>query len=150
MQPFPFLFPALRRCRELTAVHLHLWELPPTELPSIISQLPSFTCLSSLRLTARLSQQNSEKRSEVSELYIALTSSPLPLLRHLRLQQPVLGDDEGQQLTAALLTAVPAFVTAYAQQLLTLELSHGYKTDVVHAPPSASTAQAMTAARCTS
>ena len=104
--------------------------------------------LTTLQLTvpARL-----DEKEEVDDFYSALASSPLPSLRHVRLAHLVLNRQPDVRWPLRLLTVMPAFVTSYSQQLLSLELSRISKDDIFTDAPS-STAEAMTTAllSCTS
>ena len=85
-----------------------------------------------------------ENHEQLVDLYISLTASLLPL-RHLRMEHRLLGMS-CPQWSSALLTVIPAFVSAYAEQLLTLELQHCWDDEEIDEPQPVTIAKAMTAA----
>ena len=86
----------------------------------------------------------------ISDFYLALTASSLLTLRHLRLEHHMLSQYDEQAAHQALLPGLlPIVVSAYAGQLLTLELlvgpSDGWADETYVKPPQ-ELAEAMTAA----
>ena len=106
--------------------------------------LPYIPLLRSLQTLQLDSSDWTEAGAEVADFFTALISSPLPLL-HLHIRHRVLGR-RGSQWSSSLLTVLPAFVSAYAARLLTLELDHRFDHDGVVDRQPAAIGQQMTAA----
>ena len=107
--------------------------------------IPLLRHLHTLQLTVS-SLQEPEQMVELVDFYTSLTSAPLPL-RHLHMQHRQIPVRRRPLQPSGLCTALPAFVSAYASQLLTLNLLHYHSLpgEPIEPPP-ASVALAMTAA----
>ena len=112
-----------------------------------VSNLPYIPLLHRLQtLQLSVPHEEEDNGAEVLDLYSVLTSSPLPL-RHLQLHHAALGAYRVLPWSAALFTALPPLVCAYAGQLLSLVLLHSFRySDVVDPLPGVEIAQAMTSA----
>ena len=121
-----------------TLERLLLLDLDPCELVHI----PQLRRLRALQL--RLEYQEGEEEGHVAAFYSALIDHPLPL-RHLSVHHDVWDDRRGSW-SPRLFSILPTFVSAYAAQLLSLELCHRCGEDYLVDPPSVKAAEAMTAA----
>ena len=119
--------------------------------PSALSYISLFHRLQTLQLSVRQSE-GQQQHGRVFDLLTSLTSSsPLPPLRHLQmhLQLPEMGEDRCRfDWCSRLFDVLPAFIRAYAGQLLTLDLYLSRDQAIVDElqPILISTAQAMTSA----
>ena len=122
---------------------------------SCLPYISLFPHLHTLQLNVPQGEEESrwgtyECSREIFDFYTSLISSPRPL-RHLRLQHDVMGHVEEGRWWTGVFNALPAFISAYSEQLLTLDLVLGCKSwgtdvDTVVEQGPAGTAKALTEA----